>query len=297
MNWCRHIRGNLRRNEPLAAHTSFRIGGPARFFCEPRDAAALKELLKALKGDTIPPLILGAGSNLLVSDAGVRAAVIRLSAPAFREIKISASSVLVGAGYAFNRLIAVLAAAGRCGFEACAGIPGTVGGALIMNAGSRGDSIGAHVQRITVMDRSGRVRTLSPRQARFGYRTSALAAFVVLETVLAIRSCRPRQAQARIGEYIALRRQTQDLRYPSAGSVFKNPPGASAGALIDACGLKGVRIGAAAISRKHANWIVNLGSAKATDVRLLMRRMQRSVAERYGICLEPEIVFWGKGAL
>jgi len=301
MNWWRLLKGRVRRGEPLKAHTTFGIGGPARFFVEPQDLEDLKLLLGLLKRSKIPFLLLGAGSNILADDAGIGRAVIKLSSPCFCRVSCRGSIIEAGAGAGLGRVISVSMKNGLCGAEFLTGIPGTVGGALAMNAGiserMAGNrtgyrSISSIVRDVTVMDRCGRVKTLSKDELVFSYRDSSLKRYIVLSCRLGLRKKDSRLVARRIRAYALRRSKTQASTGHSAGCVFKNPPGDSAGRLIDACGLKGRRSGGACISYAHANFIVNLGKASSKDVLRLIRLARRKVQDRFRVRLEPEIEIW-----
>ena len=293
MSWWKKLRGKTLIKEPLARHTTYRIGGPARFLCEPADREDLKLLLKILKRHTIPFFVLGAGSNVLAPDEGVSRAVIRLNAPAFKNITFLRSTVEAGAGVYLGQLIGSCARQGLGGLEFLAGIPGTLGGALVMNAGSRapGRSISSVVKEVTVMTGSGQIRRLKKPDIDFGYRRSGLSGCIILSARLKLVASDRRRIMEDVKKHITERRLRQDWR-PSCGCVFKNPMGISAGRLVDFCGLKGMRAGGACISPKHANFIVNVRRARARDVRALMEEATKKVRRRFGITLEPEVRIW-----
>lgn len=301
MNWQKNVRGKVRSGELLCSHTSFKIGGPARFFVEPKDEDDLKCLIIQLKRDKIPFLIIGAGSNLLVHDAGIKKAVIHLSASRFKHIRFFSESVEAGAATPLSSLVRAAAKKGLSGIEFLIGIPGTLGAGLVMNAGISEKAVGkAAVLRaigdtvvwVRVMDRNGRIKILQKKEIRFGYRHSGLSHYIVLGAKLKLKKAAASEVEGKIREYISYRRQSQDYSFPSAGCIFKNPAGHSAGKLIDMCGLKGAQRGGACISKKHANFILNCKNAKARDVIALMALMKRSVRHRFKITLEPEIKLW-----
>jgi UDP-N-acetylmuramate dehydrogenase len=269
-----------------------RTGGAAQWLAEPACVNELKGLILAAARYTIPARVLGAGSNVLASDAGIRGVVIRLRGRAFSWYRFEGTTLVAGAGTPLGVIVAAAAARGYEGLSCCAGIPGTLGGALAMNAGAWGGCIGDAVQEVTVMDRTGAVRKVSRAQARFSYRHSALQRYVILEARFRLRRSTRARVLARLAELQAKRRAHQPMGCASAGSVFKNPPNDSAARLIDACGLKGVRCGDALISPRHANFIVNTGAARFRDVRALMRTAERAVARKFKIKLHPEIVIW-----
>jgi len=292
MSWWKDLKCIVRRNEPLNRHTTFRIGGPARFYIEPYDVADLKLLINALKRYKITPLVIGAGSNILVHDRGVDAAVVVLSSDYFTRLSVTKHALEAGAGCSLRRVTDAAVAHGLSGVEFLAGIPGTVGGALTMNAGAWGSDMSGIAKAVTVMDYRGRLKTLARKDVRFGYRASSLARYIVIGAQFSLKTAQRTVIKSRIARFRALRKKTQDTAYPCAGSVFVNPRGYSAGALIDACGLKGARVGGACISTRHANFIVNQHHAKASDVLQLLALAQREVKKKFKVRLEPEIKIW-----
>lgn len=300
MNWPKHLKARVRQREPLKKHTSFRIGGPAKFFIEPHGLSSLKFLLSILKRYNVPPLLIGSGSNLLVNDKGVDAAVLHLSSPYFRRIVFKGGFLEAGAGVMLSRVISEAKRRGLSGAEFLAGIPGTVGGALAMNAGISEvhssqltvHSVGDLVGKVRIMDHNGNIRILDKKQIKFGYRKSSLAKYIILSARLRLVKKNKEEIENKIKGYIFRRRSTQDLKHYSAGCVFKNPEGESAGKLIDLCGLKGRGIGRAKVSFKHANFIINTGGATARDVLRLMSLIRKRVREKFNIDLEPEIKIW-----
>lgn len=292
MNWPKHLKARIRLKEPLKKHTTFKIGGPAEFFIEPDDASALKLLLNTLKRDKIPFLLIGSGSNILANDKGVNAAVLRLGSPYFRRLCFKGIFAYAGAGATLNRVSNEAKRRGLSGAEFLAGIPGTIGGALAMNAGIPGYGIGDIADKVTVMDYNGKIKTLRKKEIKFAYRGSSLQGRIILGARLKLAKGSKKEIRDKIRGYIGHRRLTQDSGHYSAGCVFKNPQGNSAGRLIDLCGLKGKRIGGAEVSLKHANFIVNTGDARAKDVFALMESIKRGVKNKSGIILEPEIKIW-----
>ena len=294
----RLVRGVVRAGEPLARYTSLRIGGPADLWVEPASEADLITLLRWARSQGLPVTALGGGSNVLVPDEGLRGLVVRVG---FDHIRWGSPEgdggcrVVAGAGTPLARLIHEAAHRGCSGLEPCAGIPGTVGGAVVMNAGTRYGYIGDVVEWLRVVDGEGRVQTWSREQCGFGYRTSRLQQepVTVVEAQLVLRPGQREQILTTLRQHTAYRQRTQPLRYPNVGSVFKNPPGDSAGRLIEACGLKGLRRGGAQIAQQHANFIINLGGAQAADVLALMATAWRCVRDRFGVILEPEVRLLG----
>jgi len=294
MNWQKGLKlKKVRLKEPLKKHTTFKIGGPAEYFVRPKGAAELKVLIKAAKRYKIPVLVIGAGSNILAGDKGVGGLVIQLNSSYFKKIRVKGNSVHAGSGVMLSKLIITSRNFGLSGLENLAGIPGTVGGALAMNAGAWGKNIEDTLKEVWVMDYSGRIRVLKKKNIEFGYRKSDLGKYIILEARFGLGKGDGLNIRSRIREYLKQRRSAQDLTRPSAGCVFKNPTGKSAGKLIDECGLKGKRVGGAAISGKHANFIVNLGNAKSADVIDLIKLIKNKVRAKFHINLEPEIKIWG----
>lgn len=284
----------LARNEPLKKHTSFRIGGPADYFCVPRDVAELAEALTFARVRKMAVAIMGAGTNLLCLDKGFRGLVIKF-AGGLNKLTVHGRMVHAGGGTPLPLLVNTAQRHGLSGLEFLAGIPGTVGGAVVMNAGAWGKAIGRSVVRVVVLDKAGREKVMRPAALRFGYRRSGLQSgkYLVVEVVLRLRRGRKRSIKARIKAFLKERQAKQPLGSPNAGSVFKNPPGKYAGKLLEAAGCKGMRFGDAQVSPKHANFIINLGEAKARDVLKLMTRMM----ERAKIKLEPELKIMVKSNL
>lgn len=301
MNWRSGLKIKIRQGELLRDHTTFRIGGPAKYFIEPEGINDLKLLLNLSKEYKIQLLLLGAGSNILAGDAGIDALVVKLNSAYFKSIKFKDAFVEIGSAALLNHLVFQTQAYGLSGAEFLAGIPGTAGGALVMNAGiserikgrrPRAKGIGDIVEAVTVMDYDGNIRTLDRSEIKFEYRRSNLSKYIILSACLKLKSRNKRKIKDKINGYLERRRISHDLSYPSAGCVFKNPSGYSAGELIDLCGLKERRVGDACISGKHANFILNLRSAKAKDVFTLMGLMKKEVEDKFNITLEPEIKIW-----
>ncbi len=294
MNWWKSLKGKVKLSEFLNRHTTFKIGGPAEFFIEPRDIDNLKLLLNFVKRYKIPLFIIGAGSNVLIDDKGVNGVVLRLNSPYFRRIIFKNNRAQVGSGIMLNRVVCAALEHGLSKAEFLVGIPGTVGGALVMNAGiwQGNHSIKDLVDNVTVMDYIGNVKTLERKDIKFGYRESSLSKYIVLSACLNLVKKNKKEIRDKIAKYLACRRNTQDLSLPNAGCIFKNPDANSAGRLIDLCGLKGKRIGGALVSLKHANFILNCGNATARDVLRLMDIIKRKVKRKFRVDLEPEIKIW-----
>lgn len=281
--------GSCLREEPLSRHTTYRVGGPARFFLEPGDAVELAAMLEACRAAGLQPYFLGGGANLLVRDEGVDAVV---SLRKFNGFRVDGHEVEAGAGLNFMALIQRTRELGLAGLEKLVGIPGSLGGAVFGNAGSKYGELAAAVLSVTVWDAESGVRSLPREEAGFSYRRSGLAGKVVLGARLGLRPGDPaelREVSRRVQEEKA---HSQPLTLPSAGCVFKNPPGAKAGMLVEAAGLKGRRVGGALVSPRHANFIVNDGGATARDVLELVEVVRAAVKERSGVELELEIKVW-----
>ena len=241
----------------------------------------------------MPVTVIGAGTNILASDRGFKKIVLHLDAQCFKNISRDGNRLICGSALSLAQLVSAACEYGLGGLEFLSGIPGTLGGALAGNAGAWGRDIGLVVEKVSVMNYSGRIKTLERKQIKFAYRSSGLAKYVILEAVLGLRKSNRPRIRKKLSAYLAARRNQQENLFPSAGCVFKNPSGAEpAGSLIDLCGLKGASVGGAQISLRHGNFIVNAGSASAADVLALMRLAVKKVKERFGVILQPEIKLW-----
>lgn len=287
--------GTLRNNEPMSAHTSFRIGGPALLFATPRDPKTLADLLTFCHAEGVPWFVLGFGTNLLVSDRGFEGMVIHLR-KGWDWQRISGSTVEVGPGQSLPKLARRVAAVGLSGLEFAAGIPGSIGGAIAMNAGAFGGSMAQVVERVECLTPTGEQMRLTASELNFAYRRSRVLDenLVVTKGVLALEAAAPEEIRRRMAQSQAWRKQRQPLSAPSAGSVFRNPPGDAAGRLLEAAGCKRLRVGGAMVSPTHANFIVNTGDATARDVASLMTQVRTRVWEKFGVWLEPEITLLGQ---
>jgi len=292
MNWRKDLNLGIKPNQLLKDLTTFRIGGKVKVFASPKNEEALRKLVISAKKDKLPVFILGAGSNILAADSELKGLVVRLDSSAFIGLGFDGNLARAGGGLKLARLIQEARRRSLSGVERLTGIPGTVGGATVMNAGAWGNAIGDSVKEVRVMDYSGRVSVISKNNAGFVYRNSKLAKFIVLEAVLRLVKKDKRKIASVVKKILAQRHQSQDNTLPNAGCIFKNPAKDSAGRLIDACGLKGRRLGGAVISEIHGNFILNLGSAKSRDVLRLMELAKRSVKNKFKIALEPEIKLW-----
>jgi len=290
----RGTRAIVRRNVPLSGRTTLRIGGPARYFAEVHDVDALAALLRASRAEGLEVLALGKGSNLLVEDAGFAGVVFTLAGD-FLTTRIDPPDVFAGGGVSLMSLAVATQRAGLSGLENLSGIPSSLGGAVRINAGSYGSEIFEVLVAVDLVSGRGERRTVPAPEIAHGYRWTALSETddVVSGAALRLVPRAPEEIAARLDEVTAKRKGALPKR-PNAGSIFKNPPGLFAGKLLEECGLKGRRIGGAQISPIHANVIVNLGGATAADVRALMDEMKKTVIERFGIELVPEIRVLGR---
>lgn len=285
--------GSISEGEPLAAHTTWRIGGPARFFCRVRTEAGLARLAAEATRNGLPLAILGMGSNILVADAGFPGYVVRLEGD-FLTIEIEGERVLAGGGAALGGACAAAARAELSGLEAISGIPSSIGGAVRINAGAYGGEIFDVLESVRLVSRAGQRRTAAAAEIPHGYRWSKLIETreIVCQAILKLARAPREEIQAKT-RAVADKRRGALPSEPNAGSVFRNPEGDYAGRLIEACGLKGERSGGALISPRHANVIVNTGGARAEDVLVLMRKMRDAVAAKFGVTLLPEVEMLG----
>ncbi|HWA98003.1 MAG TPA: UDP-N-acetylmuramate dehydrogenase [Pirellulales bacterium] len=282
----------VRQNEPLAPHTWFQLGGSAQYFAEPETVDELTELVRRCRQEGMPVRLLGGGSNVLVRDEGVRGLVLRLGGEAFSKIEIQGTKVTVGAGAKLGHVISTAVGRGLAGMETLVGIPGTIGGALHGNAGGRGGDIGQWTSRATVLTRGGELIERSRDDLVFAYRQSSLDELVILGAEFSLEQDDPDELIKRMQKQWIAKRAGQPLGHQSAGCIFKNPRGMSAGMLIDQAGLKGTRVGGAEVSDRHANFIVADEKATSKDVLQLIDLVRQRVAERLGIELETEIEIW-----
>ena len=280
----------LAAHERLSEHTSFRIGGPAEFFFRPIGRPELIRVMSRCRHAGLPVRVLGAGTNLLVRDAGVCGAVIATGG--VRYVSAGPATVAADCGVRLARLIAVAGTCGLSGLEPLAGIPGSVGGAIVMNAGTAAGCIADAVAEITVLTPEGELAVLRPEEAGFGYRSSQVGGALVLSARLKLAPSDPERVRKAVRENWLAKRAAQPMNEASAGCVFKNPPGGSAGKIIDGLGLKGAMAGGAVVSQKHANFIVNAGPATAADVLALIERIRTAVFNALKIRLELEIDVW-----
>ena len=282
----------VKYDESLAKHCWMGIGGPARYFITPRHRQELAEVVKRCRENDLAMLVLGQGANLLVLSKRVDAAVIHLGSEGFSQIEIEDRRLRAAAGADLPRLVRQCIRAGLSGLEPLVGIPGTLGGGVRMNAGGRFGDIGAAISSVEVMDSAGRIYTRSKEELVFGYRRTNIAAKFILQACFDLEPDDPQRVLRQAKQMWIYKKNTQPLANKSAGCVFRNPRGLSAGALIDQAGLKGKRIGGAMISPVHANFIVVDKSAKPNDVQGLISLMRQKVQEKFEVQLELEVEIW-----
>lgn len=282
-------------NEPMSGHTTFRIGGPADYFIEAGNEEEIRGVIGICREEHLPWFVIGRGSNLLVGDKGFRGVILSVYRE-FQGIEIEGETVRVRAGTLLTTLTGKLLEASLTGMEFASGIPGTVGGAVMMNAGAYGGEMKDVVREVTVLTPEGEILRLDAAEMKFGYRTSAAKekGYIVLSAVLALKKGAQDQIRGRMQELKAKRIEKQPLEYPSAGSTFKRPEGYFAGKLIMDAGLAGACVGGAQVSEKHCGFVINAKDATAADVRELMNRVQKTVEEKFGVRLEPEVRFLGE---
>ncbi|MBQ9436949.1 MAG: UDP-N-acetylmuramate dehydrogenase [Lachnospiraceae bacterium] len=297
------------RDESLSRHTTFRTGGPADYFLTLETLTELKDTLAFLREKEIGFFLLGRGSNVLVSDKGYRGVIISLGGE-FNVVDITLSSgtyppnensdnftnIHAGAGTSLAALASFACKHSLTGLEFASGIPGSVGGGVIMNAGAYGSEIKDVLRECTILDKKGNIRTLSNQEMAFDYRTSRgkTEGFIILDALFSLKRGNQAEIQSKIEELNQKRREKQPLEYPSAGSTFKRPPGQFAGKLIEEAGLKGLTVGGAQVSPKHCGFIVNNHNAASSDIYRLIKEVREKVAEKSGIWLESEVIFLGE---
>jgi UDP-N-acetylmuramate dehydrogenase len=282
----------VRQSEPLAMHTWFQLGGPAEYFAEPETVEQLVALVERCHEEGVAMRMLGQGSNILVRDEGVPGMVIRLSAPAFCNLRIQGQSLTAGGGALLGRAVTTAVHRGLAGLETLIGIPGTVGGALHGNAGTRSGNIGQWTLEATVMAANGEVYQRSSDELVFDYRQSSIDDLVILDVRCPLEEDNPRELAQRMQKQWIVKKASQPMGHQSAGCVFKNPRGSSAGELIDDAGLKGTRIGGAVVSDRHANFIIAEPECTAQDVLRLIDLVRSQVRDRMEIELELELEIW-----
>lgn len=282
------------KNEPMSRHTTFKIGGNADVLVKIKSNEQLKQVLSLAKSFDVPCFVLGKGSNLLVSDNGIEGIVIKLDG--LDEIKISGNSVVCGAGASLRALCIAAQKASLTGLEFAYGIPGTVGGALYMNAGAYGGEMSQIVVSATAIDKDGNEVKLLLSDMQLGYRTSVFKnnGLIITSVTFELKEGNSQDIKTAMDDFFARRRDKQPLEYPSAGSTFKRPEGYFAGALIEQNNLKGVSVGGAEVSQKHAGFVINKGGATCSDVLSLINKIKDVVKNADGVDLEPEVIFVGR---
>lgn len=282
-------------DEPMKKHTTFRVGGNADYFVMPQNAEEVKKIVALCKDVEVPYYILGNGSNLLVGDRGYRGVIIQIY-KAMNDIQIEGDRVKAQAGALLSRVGTATLEAELTGFEFAAGIPGTVGGAVFMNAGAYGGEMKDIIVNATVLTQDGDIITINKEDLELGYRTSVIAkkGYVVLEAEYQLQKGDKEAIRARMDELKCQRVTKQPLEYPSAGSTFKRPEGYFAGKLIQDAGLRGFQVGGAQVSEKHCGFVINKDQATAADIRELMRQVSDKVMQEFGVKLEPEVKTLGE---
>ena len=282
-------------SEPMSSHTTFRLGGSADVFVTPRSVESAAAVFSAVRRSGLPFFVIGNGSNLLVSDAGYRGIVIRI----YRDmstIRVEGNRITAEAGATLSAIASEARDAGLGGFEFASGIPGTLGGAVVMNAGAYGGEMKDVLEEATVLTPESEIKVIPVHDLRLGYRTSIIkdADYVVLSASLLLHPDDPEEIRGRMKDLQQRRVSKQPLEYPSAGSTFKRPEGYFAGKLIEDAGLRGFRVGGAMVSEKHCGFVINRGDATAADVKLLIEQVAERVYENSGVRLEPEVKFLGE---
>ena len=287
-------RDNIHLQEPMAGHTTFRIGGPADCFVQLEDEEQLRKVRRYLGLAGVPFFVLGNGSNLLVDDAGYKGVVLQIGQK-MSQITVQGCHIIAKAGATLRQVANAALEHGLTGLEFASGIPGTVGGGVVMNAGAYGGALGQVVTQVCVVSREGELMELDNDTMEFAYRNSVIrgSAFTVTQVTFCLERGDREAIRARMEELAARRREKQPLEYPSAGSTFKRPEGYFAGKLIMEAGFAGYRIGGAQVSEKHCGFVINTGDATARDVKMLISEIQARVKEQFRVELEPEVVFLG----
>lgn len=282
-------------DEPMSSHTTFRIGGPADYFLIPETVEQVGRIIEICREESLPYFILGNGSNLLVGDGGYRGVIIQLYRN-MSDVRTEGNVIRAQAGALLSAVAAAARNASLTGFEFAGGIPGTVGGAVVMNAGAYGGEMKDVLTEATVLTDKGEIRTLSVEELQLGYRTSIVktAGYIVLEAKFRLEEGDQAKIRETMKELTVKRTSKQPLEFPSAGSTFKRPEGYFAGKLVMDSGLAGYQVGGAQVSAKHCGFVINAGGATARDVRMLMKDVQDKVFEKYGVKLEPEVKFLGE---
>lgn len=285
---------NIHLQEPMSRHTTFRVGGEADCLVELENEEQLCKVLNYLRLVELPFVVLGNGSNVLISDEGYRGVVLQIGTK-MNQVKVEGNRIIAQAGALMSQVAAVALINGLTGLEFASGIPGTVGGGVVMNAGAYGGELKQVVETVTVINKDNEIMVLDNESMEFGYRHSVIKnqPFVVSQVAFVLQPGDKAQIKALMEELASKRREKQPLEYPSAGSTFKRPEGHFAGALIMNAGLRGFTVGGAQVSEKHCGFVINKGGATAEDVRQLIREVRRIVKEQFDVELEPEVIFLG----
>ncbi|HIT84782.1 MAG TPA: UDP-N-acetylmuramate dehydrogenase [Candidatus Ornithomonoglobus intestinigallinarum] len=286
---------NVKFDEPMSAHTTFKIGGPADVFVDAENADEIKSVMRYCGENSVPLLITGNGSNMLVGDRGIRGVVVSVGKK-MSKIEVDGERITAEAGALMSSVAAAALKAELSGFETLSGIPGTVGGGIYMNAGAYGGEIKDVLETVTYIDRDGSVKTAKAEELDLSYRHSMFeeGGYVILSCVLKLKPGNADEIKAAMRDYSKRRSDKQPISMPSAGSTFKRPEGYFAGKLIQDSGLMGKSVGGAQVSEKHAGFVVNTGGATAADVLELIRLVQDTVEEKFGVRLEPEVRLIGE---
>lgn len=277
----------------LGRHTWYGLGGAVDYFVRPRNVEELREAAGRCRENDVSVYVIGYGSNLLISDEGIRGAVIKLDAEDFGRTEFEGERVIAWAGEELNKLVFTCVRKGLSGIEALTGIPGSIGGAIKMNAGGTFGDIGAAVESVSLMDADGDIFEESKPELMFNYRRTNITAKFILSATLRLAAGDPEQILRTVKEIWIYKKNNQPLNTKNSGCIFKNPRGVSAGAMIDRAGLKGLQVGGARVSEKHANFIVAEKGCKSRDVMRLIEAVKQRVQEQFGIELELEIEIWG----
>jgi UDP-N-acetylmuramate dehydrogenase len=292
MNIFQGLEKIVNENYPLAKRTWYGLGGPADYFLRPESTEQLKDVIRRCRENQIKMFVMGFGSNLLISDKGVRGAVIKLEKEQFTNIQFSSEEIIAWAGAELSKLVLSCVEKGLSGIEALTGIPGSIGGGVRMNAGGNFGDLGSVVESVTLMDIDGNIFEKSKPELEFDYRRTNITAKFILNAQIKLTPSDPDQIMRTVKEIWIYKKNNQPLNTKNSGCIFKNPPGASAGALIDRAGLKGLQVGGAVISEKHANFIIAKPGCTSKDVIRLMEVIKQRVKEQFDIDLEPEIEIW-----
>lgn len=285
----------IKENEPMSKHTTFKVGGPAGLFLSIRSEEILAQIVRYLSEKGTSYFLLGNGSNLLVGDKGYPGVVLFLEKE-FSYVTIEENKMIAGASTLLSKISSVALENGLTGLEFSAGIPGYIGGGTVMNAGAYGGELSQIITSVKVMDEKGQIKLLNKEELEFGYRTSIFkkSSYIILEVTMELKKGDKEVILGRMQEYQKARKEKQPLEYPSAGSTFKRPPNHFAGKLIMDAGFRGYKIGGAKVSEKHCGFIINEGKATATDILLLIEKIQETVKEKFGVELEPEVIRIGE---